>query len=462
MTEHRLAGRTLRRLLWLTLASSSLLACESDDKTSSASPSSEDASLGDAGALSPLDGSTALDELSDANVIIDFRPAAEAGTESEGGSPYDGGQDGDGVDRDVLRPEQRSPSEERIRSLKLTPGFQINVFAKELKNARMLAVHKEHVYLTRREQDDVLKLVDANLDGVAEQQVTVAQGLDGVHGIAVFEPYVYLATNTTVYRAALQADGTLGTPEPIIRDLPAGGQHPNRTLAVGPDQKLYITVGSPCDACPIDNPEYATVLRAALDGTSREIVAKGLRNTIGFGWHPVTGELWGLDHGSDFRGDDVPPEELNRIEAGKDYGWPYCYGNRQIDPIIQDPPMATKEAYCAPTTPPVLTSQAHEAPIGFAFYTAAQFPEAYRNSAFVAFRGSWNRIPATGYRIARVVFEAGQPARIEDFVSGFLIENGTAQFGRLAGLTVHQDGSLLFTDDENGVIYRVRYVAPAP
>jgi len=269
---------------------------------------------------------------------------------------------------------------------------------------------------------------------------------------------VFLATDTQVYRATLLEGGALGTPVPIIDDLPNAGQHPNRTLAVGPDDKLYITVGSACDACPLDDPEYATILRAELDGARREIVASGLRNTIGFGWHPTTGALWGMDHGSDWRGDDTPPEELNEIEEGKHYGWPYCYGNRQIDTIIQKPPMSTKEAFCAMTTAPVLENQAHEAPIGMVFYTASQFPALYEDSAFVAFRGSWNRLPATGYKVGRVVFENGRPVRIEDFVTGFLIEDGKAQFGRLAGIAVASDGSLLFTDDENGVVYRVTYV----
>jgi glucose/arabinose dehydrogenase len=368
------------------------------------------------------------------------------------------GGDDDGVDRDVLRPASRAPSDALIGSLTLPPGFAINVFARGLENARMLAVHGPHVYLTRRAQGDVIRFIDADRDGVAEDKRTVAAGLPNVHGIVIHEPNVYLATPTHVYRATLTPEGDLGSPVPIISDLPEGGQHPNRTLAIGPDEKLYISVGSPCDACPIDNPEYATLLRAELDGSRREIFARGLRNTIGFGWHPSTGVLWGMDHGSDWRGDDIPPEELNRIEQDKDYGWPYCYGSQRVDPVIQQPTDTTKEAYCPTTTAPVLENQAHQAPIGLSFYTATQFPERYRNSAFVAFRGSWNRIPATGYKIARVVFDAsGQPTAIEDFVTGFLIENGTAQFGRLAGTAIAQDGSLLFTDDENGVIYRVSY-----
>ena len=379
----------------------------------------------------------------------------DAAVEDDAGSDDAGGTEG--IERDVLRPESREPTPERIASLQLPEGFALSVFARDLQHARMLAVHERHVYLTRPAQGDVLLLEDTNDDGVADSQKPVASGLPNVHGIAIDGDTVYLATPTQVLRSTLAATGELSAPEEIISDLPAGGQHPNRTLGIGPDHKLYISVGSPCDACAIDDPEYASLLRAEPDGSSREIFASGLRNTIGFGWHPVTQALWGMDHGSDWRGDDIPPEELNLIETGKDYGWPYCYGDRQIDKVIQAPRDTTKEAYCAKTQPPVLTNQAHEAPIGWAFYTAAQFPAAYRNSAFIALRGSWNRIPATGYKIAQVVFENGQPTRIADFVTGFLIEDGTAEFARVAGVAVSADGSLLFTDDEHGIIYRVTY-----
>jgi glucose/arabinose dehydrogenase len=169
-----------------------------------------------------------------------------------------------------------------------------------------------------------------------------------------------------------------------------------------------------------------------------------------------------MDHGSDWRGDDLPPEELNAIALGADYGWPYCYGARTPDPVIDDPPATTKSAYCAGTTPPTLSTQAHGAPIGLTFYTGASFPEEYRDDAFVALHGSWNRLPPTGYEVARVVFEDGVPQRFEPFVTGFLIDGGRATFGRPAGITVAPDGSLLFSDDSGGVIYRVSVAGDAP
>ena len=324
----------------------------------------------------------------------------------------------------------------------------------------MLAVSGPNVYLTRPRQGDVLLFKDTNGDGRSDSQQTVVTGRENVHGIFVQGTKLYLATVSEVLVGTIAADGSVGALSEIIRDLPSGGQHPYRTLAVGPDNQLYISVGSTCDACEEPDPEHATLLRSPTAGSTkatRTVFAKGLRNTIGFGWHPTTGALWGMDNGSDWRGNDLPPEELNRIESGRNYGWPFCFGDRRIDPIIQDPAKTTKAAYCAASTPPVLENQAHEAPIGMTFYAGTQFPAEYRDDAFVALRGSWNRFPPIGYRIARIDFQAGQPTAVRDFVSGFLIEDGRAVFGRPAGVAVASDGSLLFTDDTNGVIYRVSY-----
>jgi glucose/arabinose dehydrogenase len=393
---------------------------------------------------------------------------AEAGSGGASGGDASAGSTGDaagaggegGSNRNAFRPEELPFDADAFAALELPDGFAINVYRTGLGQARMLAVHGEHVYVTQPMQGNVLRLVDADEDGVAEAQAVVASNLPMVHGIAFHEDEVFLANVHSVYRGSVEADGSFGALTEIISDLPDGGQHGRRTLGVGPDDLLYISVGSTCDACPETNPEHATLLRSTLVGQAagaRTILASGLRNTIGFGWHPVTDALWGMDHGSDWRGDDLPPEELNAIEAGKNYGWPYCYGNRQPDPIIQDPPDTTKAAYCAETEPPVLLAQAHEAPIGMAFYTGASFPARYLNGAFVAFHGSWNRKPATGYRVGFVSFEDGQPKAIEDFVDGFLIQDGTATFGRPAGIAVAPDGAVLFTDDTNGIVYRVQY-----
>lgn len=218
----------------------------------------------------------------------------------------------------ALFPERRDFSESLLRQLRLPPGFQINVFAEGLENPRMIEVVGDgSVYVTRPGQNDVIRLRDTDSDGRSDEQQTVVSGIDRVHGIALDEGRMYLANVNNVYVADRQPDGSVGAPRPIIENLPDGGQHPNRTLEIGPDGMLYITVGSVSNAYGGENdPELATMLRARLDGSERTIFASSLRNTLGFGWHPTTGELWGMDHGIDWLGDDVQPEELNRIVQG--------------------------------------------------------------------------------------------------------------------------------------------------
>jgi glucose/arabinose dehydrogenase len=387
------------------------------------------------------------------------------------------------------RPELRPATEARIGQLWVPAGFRIRVFARDLANPRMLAVGPDgSVYVTSPLTSQVLRLVDRDGDGLAlgatERSTVVssdqAADLQGVHGITLHNGRAYLASVRAVYAATL-SDGRFEGLTRLVGDLPDGGQHANRTLAVGPDGKLYVTVGSTCNACNESNSEHATMLRFELDGTpaanpaqpahpllarnplvtlSPRIFASGLRNTLGFDWHPQTGQLIGADHGSDGLGNDIPNDELNVITGGWSYGWPYCWGARAIDPAMDDPsPSLTKEAYCPTTEPMTIGLQAHSAPIGFLFYRGAQFPSAYRGDAFVTFRGSWNRDVPTGFKVVRVRFQNGYA--IEDFVTGFLIENGAAQFGRLAGLAVDNEGALLIAEDSNGVIYRVSYEGTA-
>jgi len=395
--------------------------------------------------------------------------AGSSGTSAEGGAADSAAVDGGAsVDRNVYRPDEVAATSELMARLRAPDGFIVRAFAEGVGQARMLVARNDQLYVTRPDPGDVLRLADTDGDGNADERVTVAAGLPLVHGIAFRGDQVYLATDTRVLLANVDADGGFGTPTAIIDDLPDGGQHPRRTLGISPDDRLFISIGSSCDACEESNDEHATLLVSALDGSSRSIFARGLRNTIGFAWHPTTGELWGMDHGSDWRGDDIPPEELNTIVQNADYGWPYCYGDRRVDPVIQDPPQATKEQYCAPTRAPALSTQAHNAPIGLVFYTGSSFPADYQGDAFIAMRGSWNRLPPTGYKIARIIFADGVPQRFEDFVTGFLADDGSSTFGRPAGITLAPDGSLLFSDDTGGVIYRVSYdgadagVAPTP
>ncbi len=394
------------------------------------------------------------------------------------------------------RPERRDFSPELLAQLRLKPGFQVRVFATAVADARMLALGPDgSVYVTTPMTSQVTRLVDLNADGDVDdagERIIVANGtdtpaLENVHGITFNQGKVYLASTKSVVAGTVAADGSFTGLQALVTDLPDGGQHQYRTLAVGPDGKLYVSVGSDCNACREANSEQATMLRLNLDGTpaenpanmahpmlaqnplskiSNRVWASGLRNTIGFDWHPDTTELWGIDQGSDGLGEETPREEFNRLEGGKSYGWPFCYGARTPDPV-DDPPseFVTKEQYCPSTAPSVGSGlPAHGSPIAFLFYRAEQFPAEYRHDAFLVLRGSWGRLVPDGYKVVRVHFEGGNLKALpgsslpfEDFLAGFLIDQGTAHFGRLAGLTVDASGALLVSDDTNGMIYRVSY-----
>jgi glucose/arabinose dehydrogenase len=362
----------------------------------------------------------------------------------------------------VAKPESVAFTPARLRALRVPAGFRVAVFAEGAGNARMMAVADDGtVYLTRPKSGDVVALRDRDGDGRADDMRPVVTGLPHVHGIALRAGRLYLATPTQVHVADRAPDGTVGAPRVLSNDLPDGGQHPNRTLAFGPDGMLYVSVGSTCNACLEPNPENATMLRMRPEGGPRTIFAKGLRNTVGFGWHPATGELWGMDNGRDEHGDDFPPEELNRITETADYGWPFCLADRVPDrQQFPNPPGGlTHEQYCARTTGPAARYTAHSAPMALAFYTGQQFPAAYQGDAFVALRGSWNRVPASGHSVVRVRFANGRPVRIEEFLTGFLTTGGRQRFARPAGVAVARDGALLVSDDMNGVIYRVSHQA---
>jgi glucose/arabinose dehydrogenase len=395
------------------------------------------------------------------------------------------------------RPALRDFSPALLQQLRVKPGFRVAVFATNVMDARMLALGPEgSVYVTTPMSSQVIRLRDVNGDGDVDDagertvvaSATDTPSLENVHGIFFNQGRVYLASTKSVVSGTVGDDGSFSGLTTLVSDLPDGGQHPYRTLALGPDGKLYVSVGSDCNACKESNSENATMLRLNLDGTpasdnppnpqhpmlaqnplskiSTRIWASGLRNTIGFDWHPITHELWGIDQGSDGLGEETPPEEFNRLAGGNSYGWPFCWGQREVDPVA-DPPSErmSKETYCPGSTPSVGTGfPAHSSPIAFLFYQGSQYPAEYQNDGFVVLRGSWGRLVPDGYKVVRLHFQDGVPATLagsavpyEDFLAGFLLENGTAHFGRLAGLTIDASGAVLVSDDTNGMIYRISY-----
>lgn len=333
--------------------------------------------------------------------------------------------------------------------LKAASGWRITPAATGLGKPRMLYVGKQgQLYITRRDAGDVLMLTDKDRDGKFEDMIRVAD-FPGVHGITSKGNYMYLCNSNRLLRYALNADGTLGkVADTLIKDLPSGGQHPNRTMDFGPDGMLYISVGSVCNDCKESDKETATMLQADPATWKRIVFASGLRNTVGFDWHPITGALWGVDNGGDFRGDDWPPEELNHIIKDGNYGYPFAYARQEVDPTREDPVGTTKELLAKASQPSVMEFPAHSAPIAFAFFETG--PQ--KGNALVCWHGSWNRQKPSGFKVELIKFDKnGIPTGSEDFLLGFLKDNG--RFGRPAGVAIAPDGTVYISDDANGVIY---------
>jgi glucose/arabinose dehydrogenase len=306
------------------------------------------------------------------------------------------------------------------------------------------------LYVTSIRDGKVLALPDRNRDGKADETVVFAEGLRSPHGLAWWEGWLYVGETHRVVRLRdsggdLRAD----THEVIVPDLPPGEMHFTRTVGFGPDGMLYVSVGSSCNVCEERDARRAAILRYRPDGSAMQIYARGLRNAVGFAWHPETKELWATDNGRDWLGDDRPPEELNRVVEGGDYGWPYCYGNR-----VPDPQKGSSQR-CARTEPAGFEMQAHSAPLGLGFYTGELFPEEYRGDLFIAFHGSWNRSVPTGYKVVRVRFRQGYPVGIENFVDVWY-SRGRVQY-RPVDVKAGPDGALYISTDKGQTIFRVTY-----
>jgi len=346
---------------------------------------------------------------------------------------------------------------EMLKLLKTPPGWQVSLAASGLGKPRMLYTSPQgNVYVTRRDGGDVLMLQDKDGDNKFENLVTVVADFKGVHGITMKDNWLYLCNSNEVRRYPVKPDGTLNLPaaEILIKDLPDGGQHPNRTMDFGPDGQLYISVGSLCNDCKESDKETAVMLQVNPANWSRMIYASGLRNTIGFDWHPQTKEMWGIDNGGDTKGSEWPPEEVNRIIKGGDYGFPYAYGKREVDKSREDPAGNTKEAVVKNTQPSVLELTAHMAPIAFTFFRgAANIPQEWAGDGLVAWHGSWNAEKPVGFKVQRIHFENGVAVGAEDFLTGFLQDE--ARFGRPAGITVTKNGTVYISDDAGGNIYAI-------
>ena len=341
-----------------------------------------------------------------------------------------------------------------LNSIKLPPGFAISVFA-EVDNARSMVLSPAGtLYVGNRNEDKVYAVKDTDGDYKADKRWVIASGLNMPNGVAFKDGDLYVAEVNRILRFK-DIENRLsnpGQPEVVYDQYPTETHHGWKYIAFGPDGKLYVPVGAPCNICESENPVYASITRINTDGTGMEIYASGIRNTVGFTWHPQTKALWFTDNGRDMMGDDLPPCEFNSApEAGMHFGYPYCHGG-----TIKDPEFGNKRA-CSEFTKPIQNLNAHVAPLGVKFYTGSMFPEEYRNQAFIAEHGSWNRTKKSGHLVSLVKVENGKSVGYETFAEGWLNHATQEVWGRPVDILVMPDGSMLVSDDKGGMIFRITY-----
>lgn len=337
-----------------------------------------------------------------------------------------------------------------LEDVSLPAGFSIEEYA-DVPNARSLALGENGtVFVSNRKAQSVYAVV-AGDDGT--RTIELMKGLNAPNGIAMHDGDLYVAEINRVTRYADIESRLNDVPEAEILDieLPTERHHGWRYIGFGPDDKLYISIGAPCNVC--EEPGYAEIVRMNPDGSERETYASGIRNSVGFTWHPETGEFWFTDNGRDMLGDDVPACELNHApEQGLHFGFPYCHAGEILDPRFGE----GKD--CEDYVSPAQRLGPHVAPLGVKFYTGEMFPAEYRGQIFIAEHGSWNRSKKIGYRITLVRLEDGRAVSYEPFAEGWLRNESVS--GRPVDLMVLGDGSMLVSDDLSGKVYRITYRDP--
>lgn len=336
-----------------------------------------------------------------------------------------------------------------LEDIELPPGFTIEEYA-SVPNARSLALGDNGtVFVANRSGRSVYAVV---AEGDGTRTIELIDGLRTPNGIAFHDGDLYVAELSRVTRYRDIEENLHKVPDAEVLDieLPSKRRHGWRYIGFGPDDKLYISIGAPCNICDEDG--FGRIIRMHADGSGRESYAEGIRNSIGFTWHPETGELWFTDNGRDMLGDDSPPDELNRAtRRGQHFGYPYCHAGDLLDPKFgpgED---------CADYRPPAQKLGPHVAALGVKFYTGTMFPAEYRGQIFIAEHGSWNRSKKTGYRVTLVRLQDGVPVSYEPFATGWLQRESVS--GRPVDLLVLADGSMLVSDDHAGKVYRISYTA---
>lgn len=340
-----------------------------------------------------------------------------------------------------------------LEQVSLPACFKIELYASNVPNARSMVLSPTGtLFVGTRKAGKVYAVLDQNGDFRADAVITLAKGLNMPNGVAFKNGSLYVAEVNRLLRYDNIEQHLNTAPKAVVirGDFPTDKHHGWKYIAIGPDGMLYVPVGAPCNICQKADPRYASIMRMQLDGSGLEIFANGIRNTVGFDWHPLTKELWFTNNGRDWMGDELPPDTLHLAsKKGLHFGFPYCHAGD-----IPDPQYGNRRN-CAEFSPPALKLGPHVAPLGMKFYTGSMFPPAYRHQIFMAEHGSWNRSVPIGYRITMALFDENRRLRYEIFAEGWL--QGDKAWGRPVDLVVMTDGSLLVSDDKAGVIYRISY-----
>jgi glucose/arabinose dehydrogenase len=394
------------------------------------------------------------------------------------------------------KPALAQPNQDPLTSfIKVPPGFVVSVYAKGLECPRQMALSPNGTLFVGTKinrNGKVYAITDKNKDGIGDQIVTIADNLKCPNGVAFHNGALYVAEINRILRydniesklsqlSKLDTSTRLAPPTVVNSAFPSEGHHGWKYIRFGPDEKLYVPVGAPCNVCEPEKKIFATIMRMNKDGSNLELFASGIRNTVGFDFHPQTRQLWFTDNGRDMLGDDLPPDELNcATKVGLNFGFPYRYGANLPDPIFGNKVTTNKNF-----TPPAMLLGPHVAALGMRFYNGKQFPPQYQGNIFIAEHGSWNRSRKTGCRVSRIVLDSKandtkdkskgaksgtdyssrekfSRARYETFAEGWLNQAKQEYAGRPVDILVTHDGALLVSDDTAGVIYRISYKSQPP
>lgn len=339
-----------------------------------------------------------------------------------------------------------------LELIQLPPGFTLSLYTDKVPNARSMSLSPGGTLFVGSRHGKVYAVSDSDHDGRGDTVYTLAKGLNSPNGVAFYAGSLYVAEIDRILRFDMIEGRLKNPPSPVVvsRDFPSDKHHGWKFIRVGPDNKLYVPIGAPCNVCLEYG--YAVITRLNLDGSQHEIYAEGVRNSVGFDWHPDTKQLWFTDNGRDRLGDDIPADELNRVDhEGQHFGFPYCHGGDVLDPEFG---LGHK---CKEYVAPVQKLGPHVASLGMRFYTGKMFPAFYRKQVFIAEHGSWNRSEKIGYRISLVKLKDNKAVSYEPFAFGWL--QGQAAWGRPVDIEQMADGSLLVSDDKAGAIYRISYDA---